>query len=236
MSLPYFYLSYIDKADSLVTLDEETSKHIISVLRMHAGDHIHLTNGKGSLLTAEITDDHKKMCVVRILENVNIAPAPCKLTIAISLLKNGSRFEWFVEKATELGVTEIIPLLCERTEKLHFRYDRKTNLIVSAMLQSQQAWMPDLHEPKKIDDILTNSQHQQKFIAHCLEETKKPLITAIDPSAGSQIIFIGPEGDFTRPEIDLALQNNYIPVTLGDTRLRSETAGLVAAGILKNVR
>src|SRR5215470_13736429 len=113
MSLPYFHLPFIDNAESLVTLDEETSKHIVSVLRMQAGDRLHLTNGKGNLLTAEITDDHKRMCVVRILENTNVPPSPKSVTIAISLLKNGSRFEWFVEKAAEIGVTEIIPLLCE---------------------------------------------------------------------------------------------------------------------------
>jgi 16S rRNA (uracil1498-N3)-methyltransferase len=235
MPLPYFYLPFIDNAESLITLDEETSKHIVSVLRMHAGDRIHLTNGKGTLLTGEITDDHKRMCVVRIVENVNIAPSPKSLTIAISLLKNGSRFEWFVEKAAEIGVTEIFPVICERSEKLHFRYDRKVNILVSAMLQSQQAWLPVLREPKKIDELLPQVQHQQRFIAHCLDEAKKPLITAIDPSASSQVIFIGPEGDFTKAEIDLALQHNCVPVTLGETRLRSETAGIVAAAILKNV-
>src|SRR5882724_7995172 len=106
MPLPYFYLPFIDNAETLITLDEEASKHIVSVLRMQAGDKIHLSNGKGQLLTAEITDDHKRMCVVRVTDSVMVEPTHKNLTIAISLLKNGSRFEWFVEKAAEIGVTD----------------------------------------------------------------------------------------------------------------------------------
>lgn len=203
---------------------------------MHAGDRIHLTNGKGMLLTAEITDSHKRMCVVRVIENVNVPPPAKSLTIAISLLKNGNRFEWFVEKAAELGVTEIIPMLAERTEKLHFRYDRKMNIMSSALLQSQQAWMPVLQEPKKIDDIISQSKHQKKFIAHCFEGTKSSLTEVVDSSVNTQIVLIGPEGDFTKEETDFALKNDFIPVSLGDTRLRSETAGLVAAAIIQNVK
>jgi 16S rRNA (uracil1498-N3)-methyltransferase len=160
-----------------------------------------------------------------------------KTSIAISLLKNANRFEWFLEKATELGITEIIPLICDRTEKQHFRFDRMQNILTSAMLQSQQAWLPLLHQPVgfgqllKQEDVIDNTQ---KFIAHCIPGSKKSLAELVNPSLPSQIILIGPEGDFTSEEIAFATEHYFIPVSLGDTRLRSETAGMVAAVLLTN--
>ena len=232
MALPFFYLPFIDERGSLITLDEETSKHIIGVLRMTEREKIHLTDGKGHLLTAEITDPHKKMCVVRIIASESVPHAKKPITIALSLLKNGSRFEWFVEKAAELGVSEIIPMLCERSEKLHFRMERKKNILLSAMLQSQQTWMPVIHEPKKFTEIISTAEQEQKFIAHCIGYEKTNLADAINSSAASSLVLIGPEGDFTKEEVGLALQQHYIPVALGATRLRSETAAVVAAAIL----
>ncbi len=234
MALPFFHLPFIDNTETLITLDEETSKHVVSVLRMQRGEQLHLTDGKGNLLTAEITDDHKRMCVVRVTGKQFINRSPRQVAIAISLLKNGSRFEWFIEKAAELGISDIIPLLCERTEKLHCRFERKVNIIISAMLQSGQVWKTTLHEPKTLDAAFSHAQYGQKFIAHCSDESKTALSRISDASVSSQIIFIGPEGDFTKEEIELARQHQCIPVSLGDTRLRSETAGIVAAAILKS--
>ncbi|RYZ29126.1 MAG: 16S rRNA (uracil(1498)-N(3))-methyltransferase, partial [Chitinophagaceae bacterium] len=153
------------------------------------------------------------------------------ICIAISITKNASRFEWFLEKATEIGINEIIPLLCERTEKEKFRYDRMKGILVSAMLQSQQTWLPNLHQPTSFDEVIKQASHQQKFIAHCLPEQKQQLSSVIHHL--SSIILIGPEGDFTPAEIEAALQNNFIPVALGETRLRTETAGMVAAALLR---
>jgi 16S rRNA (uracil1498-N3)-methyltransferase len=146
------------------------------------------------------------------------------------LIKNTNRFEWFLEKATEIGVSEIIPIICERTEKQNFRHDRMKNILISAMLQSQQAWLPILHEPIKFLEVVKNSSQQNKYIAHCSEEEKKELSN--ETSRKSSIILIGPEGDFTKNEIELAIENKFVPVTLGDTRLRTETAGMVAAVLL----
>ncbi|MES1221018.1 MAG: RsmE family RNA methyltransferase, partial [Bacteroidota bacterium] len=156
-----------------------------------------------------------------------------KISVAVSLIKNTSRFEWFLEKATEIGVNEIIPLICERTEKQKFREDRMRGILISAMLQSQQTWLPVLHEPVLFKKVIENSAHEQKFIAHCIEEKKLNLTKLVNYEMDSQIILIGPEGDFTKEEIDLAMHHHFRPVALGETRLRTETAAMVAATILK---
>ena len=233
MSLPFFYKEDIDLTTTNVLLDEATSKHIVQVLRMQNGEQLQLTNGKGNLFTAEITDDNRKKCAVTIIKKSEIANHKSKISIAISLIKNTTRFEWFLEKATEIGVTEIIPLICERTEKTNFKMERMKSILVSAMLQSKQCWLPVLHQPAPFK-TLQELKMQQKFIAHCEDENNKvPLINKLINQSTNKLILIGPEGDFTKNEIELALQNNFIPVALGETRLRTETAGVVAATILK---
>ena len=234
MALPFFYIEKIDPSASSITLDEDTSKHVVQVLRMQAGEQLQLTDGKGNLFTTEIIDDNRKKCVVKILRSTNVQRSTTDVTIAISLIKNSSRFEWFLEKATELGVTQIIPLICERTEKEKFRLDRLKSILVSAMLQSQQCWLPVLHEPTKFNALITEATDQQKFIAHCIDDTKRDLTDLINGSLSSKIILIGPEGDFTEEEIELAIENHYSAVSLGNTRLRTETAGIVAATLLIN--
>lgn len=171
-----------------------------------------------------------KKCTVKIIERKAVQKKQKENCIAISLLKNTSRFEWFLEKATEIGVTEIIPLLCERTEKQHFRYDRMKQILISAMMQSKQAWLPVLHEPTVFSEVITSSVYQSKLIAHCEDEAKQSIKDFL--GSNSIQILIGPEGDFSQGEISLALQNNYKAVTLGNTRLRAETAGVVAATLL----
>ncbi len=235
---PFFFAEEITEASKEFILNEETSKHIVQVLRMQRGEQLQVTNGKGKMLTAEIISANKKATEVKILSTDNRQPST-KITIAISLVKNNTRFEWFLEKATEIGVAEIIPLICERTEKQHFRYDRMKGILISAMLQSQQAWLPLLHQPVKFMELIKKSSHQSKYIAHCTEEEKKQLANGI--LAGKQalelrekLILIGPEGDFSKNEIEEALKNNFIAVSLGATRLRTETAGVVAAVLLNN--
>ena len=233
MALPFFYTDALSTTATQFVLNEETSKHVVQVLRKQNGEHLWLTDGKGNLFTAEIIDDNRKKCEVKIL-SVSVQPLPAKkITIAISLVKNSTRFEWFLEKATELGVSEIFPILCSRTEKQQFRHDRMKNIVISAMLQSQQTWLPVLHEPAKFTELLKIANAQQKFIAHCEEEnSKESLVNKISGNSAESIILIGPEGDFTKEEIAQALQNNYLPVALGKTRLRTETAGVVAATLL----
>ena len=233
MNLPFFYISDYDPSQKEIVLDEDTSRHVVQVLRMKIGEQLNLTDGKGSLLTCKLIEEHKKHCRVQQL-SISESPAPKKnISIAVSLLKNPSRFEWFLEKATEIGVTEIIPLICKRTEKEKFRYDRMQQVCISAMLQSKRVWLPILHEPMQFGDISswksTNAKH---FIAHCNEEEKQPL-SNLTKTESSQIL-IGPEGDFTNAEIELALENGFIPVSLGESRLRTETAALVAAVLLSS--
>ncbi|MFT3908962.1 MAG: RsmE family RNA methyltransferase [Ferruginibacter sp.] len=233
MSLPFFYIDEINTNTANLVLNEETSKHVVQVLRMKVGEQLQITNGKGNLFTTEIINDHKKKAEVKILSSTFVKAPEKKISIAISLVKNTSRFEWFLEKATEIGVNEIIPLICTRTEKQHFRLDRMNGILISAMLQSQQAWLPVLHEPVQFGNLeMSQFENYEKYIAHCLpDDNKKPLHLQIFKSS-NRLILVGPEGDFTTQEIDHALQNNFTAVALGETRLRTETAGIVAATLL----
>lgn len=236
MTFPFFYISNYDGSQKQIVLDEDTSKHIIRVLRMKTGEQLNLTDGKGSLLTCGIIGEHKRHCEVEVLSSVIYPLSSKKITIAISLLKNSNRFEWFLEKATEMGVSEVIPLICERTEKEKFRYERMQGIRISAMLQSQQCWLPIVHEPVDFNKAIKGSHAEQKFIAHCMEEEKRELFGLVNVHLSSQLILIGPEGDFTKQEIELAVQHGLVPVSLGKTRLRSETAGVVAAAILQLIK
>lgn len=233
MSLPYFYEPALLPASKLHVLSEESSKHAIQVLRMRAGDALQLTDGKGCLFTAGVQEVSKKSCTVQITAMQQQAPAiPRRVSMGVSLLKNASRFEWLLEKATETGVQQIIPLLCERTERQHFRFDRMQGILVSAMLQSQQVWLPQLHQPTAFKQAL-ELDALQKLIAHCEPDDGKQTISrlALQPDV---LLLIGPEGDFSPAEIQQATAQHYQPVTLGSTRLRTETAAIVAAALLVN--
>jgi 16S rRNA (uracil1498-N3)-methyltransferase len=228
MSLPLFFSDNISSTD----LNEETSRHILQVLRMQEGELLRLTDGKGNIAEAEIVSSNKKHCSVRIVREEFVEHRRPHVTIAISLVKNASRFEWFVEKATELGVSAITPLICERTERQKFRHDRFLNICKSAMLQSMQVWMPELHDPTHFKDLVSTASQTQRFIAHCAEGERRELKNCFDAGAPSYIILIGPEGDFTPAEISLAIQNNFHAVALGPTRLRTETAGVYASVVM----
>ncbi len=235
MTIPFFYIAQYDPSQKQIVLDEDTSRHIIQVLRMKTGEQLNLTDGKGNLLACEIVEEHKKHCTARVLETRNQERETRNISIAISLLKNSNRFEWFLEKATEIGVSEIIPLICGRTEKEKFRHDRMNAICISAMLQSQQCWLPVLHEPVQFENLITGQfDNAAKFIAHCMDSDKQKLYNYQISKSSDFFIAIGPEGDFTRQEIEWALQNDFIPVSLGETRLRTETAGVVAATLLCN--
>lgn len=231
MGLSYFFVDGLGA--KTIQLDEDTSKHVINVLRMQKGDDLLLTDGKGTKAKAQIVDDNRKRCVVEVLSIETEDQSQPAVCIAISITKNSSRFEWFLEKATEIGINEIIPLICERTAKEKFRYDRMKGILISAMLQSQQTWLPQLHQPAAFYEVVKTALQQQRFIAHCLPEEKRPLNNQLINGSTDQLILIGPEGDFTPNEINTALQNGFAPVALGNTRLRTETAGMVAAAILK---
>lgn len=232
MKPSYFYEPGILPNTTAFTLSEDTSKHCVQVLRMKQGEQLNLTDGKGNLFTATILSPDKRHTGIKIEAVSYHSPAEKRITMAISLLKSTSRFEWFLEKVTEMGISEIVPMICHRTERQHFRHDRMNNILISAMLQSQQTWLPVLSEPKKFEELLS-SVHQQKIIAHCEDQQKKELK---DINRTNEILMlIGPEGDFSTEEITLAIRNNFQPVSLGQTRLRTETAGMVAATLLMNL-
>jgi 16S rRNA (uracil1498-N3)-methyltransferase len=236
MALPFFYVGDYDPASPNIILDEETSRHIVQVLRMKKEEMLNLTNGKGSLLTCIISEDHKKHCAVSVQSKIEIPKSKNTCVIGISLLKNPNRFEWFLEKAAEIGIDEIIPLICERTEKEKFRHERLHSILTSSMVQSQQCWLPVLHEPIAYELLFRQEEVaniSDRFIAHCAEGEKMNLGSTVNHTSSSTIILIGPEGDFSNWEIDLALRHQFKPVSLGQTRLRAETAGVVAASILK---
>lgn len=247
MVLPFFYTDDLSETSQTLQLGEETSRHMVQVLRMQAGDRLHLTNGLGLQALAEVSEAHKKSCGVTILSSATMQPVGRRVAVAISPVKNTSRFEWFLEKATELGVSDIFPLVCKRTEREHFRHGRMNAICISAMLQSQQVWLPVLHQPIAFDQLvggqpkagvkkestLNIPAYQHKWVAHCAEGDKKQLGQSINPSLADSIILIGPEGDFTKEEIAAALSAGYQPVALGDTRLRTETAGVAAATLLR---
>ena len=231
MDLPLFFEPYLTRETPWL-LSQETSRHIVQVLRMKESQQFQLTNGKGESHVVEIMLANKKATEVKFISAVQrpaLAPA---ISIGISLMKNPSRFEWFLEKATEIGVSEIFPLICARTEKPHFRYDRMRGIIVSAMLQSKQLWLPVLHEPIAYNQFVSSTSGAGKYIAHCLPGNIIPLRDKMEKGT-DKVILIGPEGDFTSEEIDLAIAKDFIPVSLGSTRLRTETAGVVAATIFR---
>ena len=172
MQSPYFFQENLSGENECI-LGEETSRHIAQVLRMKEDDTIRLTNGKGYTKTASIIIADKKRTVVRINDSVYVYPPSSKVAIAISLIKNINRFEWFLEKAAETGVSVIIPFISSRTEKLHVRHHRMKNILISAMLQSQQSWLPEIYEPLMLKDVLQLPSYANKYIAHCINDDKK---------------------------------------------------------------
>jgi 16S rRNA (uracil1498-N3)-methyltransferase len=231
MSVPFFYEPTIATGFTSFTLSEESSKHCVQVLRMQEGARIDLTNGIGQLFEATITIAHKKNTAVNIQLEKTIAPSTQKITLGISLLKNAVRLEWLVEKATEMGIHTIVPLMCERTIHERFKTERMQNILQSAMLQSQQAWLPVLASPTKFNDFISTYNAPQQYIAHC-EQGQKISIKELAPS-NNCILLIGPEGDFSPKEIEVALSLQYQAIELGPTRLRTETAGIFALSVLK---
>ncbi len=231
MSIPYFYEPNILSSQTSFTLNEISSKHCVQVLRMQENQRVDITNGLGYLFEATILNAHKKNTIVQIQSERFIAAPSQKITLGIGLLKNLTRLEWLLEKATEMGVYEILPLLCEHTLFEKFKLERFQNILQSAMIQSQQVWLPVLGTPVKFKEAIQNQKQAQKLIAHC-EDGNKTNIKEIEASA-DLLLFIGPEGDFSSTEIELALANNYQAIHLGPTRLRTETAALFALSVLK---
>jgi len=217
-----------DLIGTIYTLDETESKHCIKVLRLSMHDIIHLIDGKGGFFKAQIIDTNPKKCSVEIVESKKeYGKRNQYLHIAIAPTKNIERFEWFLEKATEIGIDEITPLLCEHSERKIIKTDRLEKIIISAMKQSKKAYKPVINEMIEIKRFLSRDFKGDKFIAHC-EDNHKNLLKTIYKQGNNAIILIGPEGDFSLEEIQLSKDNKFIEISLGESRLRTETAGIVA--------
>ncbi len=220
-----------DEIGKTYSLDEEESGHCVRVLRYTRGDEILLTNGKGITYTAVITNPHPKHCEfeVRTAEKQSKHHSNY-IHIAIAPTKNVERIEWFVEKCTEIGVDEITPLLCRFSERKQLRIDRLQKIILSAAKQSLTPYLPKLNEMTDCTEFIRGTEEETRFIAHCYKEDKRDLRNEIKPGK-SVVVMIGPEGDFSVQEIAEALQHHFVPVSLGESRLRTETAGIVACHI-----
>ncbi len=224
-----FYSAIIHKESQEYTFPRDESKHIIKVLRKKTDDTVYITNGKGYLFTGIISNDNPNKCTIRIASFTYQEKKQYQLHIAIAPTKLNDRLEWFLEKATEIGITEITPILCDHSERKIIKEERLYRIIQSAMKQSLQLHLPILHPLTSFDSFINSNQnsHYQKCIAHC-EDGPKVSLKTIVKSKQSILILIGPEGDFSINEIKNAIFNGYKEVTLGSNRLRTETAGIIA--------
>ncbi len=213
------------------TLSEEESKHCVRVLRLGVGDELHLTDGRGNLYRCRVTDPNPKRCAVETVETIaEYGRMPYGLTLAVAPTKNIERFEWFLEKATEVGVTRIVPVECDHSERRIIKYDRELRVITSAVKQSLKAYHPVLDELTPLHRLIASPFDGRKFIAHCDDNAADRRYLASEIGKNENIlILIGPEGDFSPEEINFALENGFEPVTLGPQRLRTETAAVTAA-------
>jgi 16S rRNA (uracil1498-N3)-methyltransferase len=217
-----------------VTLGSEESFHCIKVLRMRPGETLHLTDGTGNLYEGEILAQVIKSCPVMITRvTPDFGKRPFRLHMAVAPTKNIARYEWFLEKATEIGVDEITPLICEHSERVQIRIDRLQKIILSAAKQSLKTFLPVLHEPIKFNDFIRLNLPSSRFVAYVEEHQQLHLKTAYQN--GDCTVLIGPEGDFSKSEMHTANQQGFISVSLGPSRLRTETAAIVACHIINIV-
>lgn len=222
-----FYNPTINENITSFVFDKEESKHIVKVLRKKEGDTLHVTNGLGFLFNTKITVASDSKCTVKIISFDKQEPPRFSLHLAVAPTKMNERYEWFLEKVTEIGIQEITPIICEHSERKVIKLDRFQKILESAMKQSLHYYLPKLNEPIAFRDFIKQKQNGQLFIAHCEESDKKSLKNELNTNKDITIL-IGPEGDFSVKEIQQAIDNKYIPVSLGTTRLRTETAAIVA--------
>lgn len=222
---PLFYYPGLQGSTTTVALNEDTRRHVVTVLRMQPGGLLVLTDGKGCTATGTIVLADKKNLTVQLAGLQQQAPLSRKTILAISLLKNAARFEWMLEKVTEIGITDIVPLRCERTERQHLKTDRWNQVIFSACLQSKRYYFPSLHPPQDFSSFVQADLPAKRYVAHCMEGSKQQLT----PQHQDAVLLVGPEGDFSPHELSVALSADFAPVSLGASRLRTETAGVVGA-------
>ncbi|WP_026755686.1 16S rRNA (uracil(1498)-N(3))-methyltransferase [Sediminibacter sp. Hel_I_10] len=222
-----FYNADLSETDTSFVFSKDESRHIVKVLRRSTGDLLQITNGKGWLFSAEITMATINHCEAKIISAALQPKHPYQLHLAVAPTKMNDRYEWFLEKATEIGIDSITPIICENSERRVIKKDRFERIIQSAVKQSLHCHMPVLNDALPFKEFIEQHHDAHKFIAHC-EDTKKISLKSQLQPRQSILILIGPEGDFSASEIETALAQSFKPVTLGDTRLRTETAAIAA--------
>jgi 16S rRNA (uracil1498-N3)-methyltransferase len=222
-----FYNPNISENDTSFNFDKDESRHIVKVLRKKVGDKLHITNGKGWLFEAELSLAEQKNCSVKIISQKLQPKRNYKLHLAVAPTKMNDRYEWFLEKATEIGIEEITPIICDNSERKVVKLERFEKIIQSAMKQSLQCYIPKLNKPIAFKDFVKQDINSKKYIAHCEETERTTLKTELKKDQDCTIL-IGPEGDFSKNEIKIALAHHFKPVMLGLTRLRTETAAIAA--------
>ena len=227
-----FYNSELDTSIKTFNFSKDESRHIVKVLRKSTGDLLMITNGKGWIFEAEVIIPNHNKCVVSILKSTFETPRPYTIHLAVAPTKMNDRYEWFIEKATEIGVDIITPIICQNSERKIIKTERFEKILQSAMKQSLHCYLPSLAPPISFSEFIKMPQEGATFIAHC-EDGKKLKFKDQIEAKKSITILIGPEGDFSPKEIELALKHQYIPVSLGASRLRTETAGIVAGNTIQ---
>lgn len=222
-----FYNPEITEDTTQFSFDKEESRHIVKVLRKSVGDELYITNGNGWLFNAQVSVTNINKCTAEIISKKLQLKHQYNLHLAVAPTKMNDRYEWFLEKATEIGIDTITPIICDHSERKVIKTERFERILQSAMKQSLHCYLPKLNEAVSFNDFIKQDFRGDLFIAHCEETDRKSLKSQLKPKKDVTIL-IGPEGDFSVKEIEMALENNFIPVTLGETRLRTETAAIVA--------
>lgn len=219
------------------TLPEEESKHCVRVLRMTVGDELHLTDGKGNMHRCKVVSDNVKRCEVEVVETMSeYERMSYGLVMCVAPTKNIDRFEWFLEKATEIGITEVYPLECDHSERRQIKHEREEKVITAAVKQSLKAYHPTLHDLTSVRDVIAMDFDGEKYIAHCDSSFgERPYLGNLVKKGANTLILIGPEGDFSKEEINFALQNGFKAISLGRERLRTETAAVVATTVVATI-
>ena len=204
---------------------------------MKRGDELHITDGRGNMYRCKVVDDNAKRCTVEVVHTTpNYEPLAYELVMAVAPTKNIDRYEWFLEKATEVGISEVYPLECDHSERRQIKAEREEKVITAAVKQSLKAYHPTLHDMTRFRDVVTMPFEGQKFIAHCNDDLgEREYLGKLVEKGGRSLILIGPEGDFSEEEITFALNNGFKAISLGKERLRTETAALIATVITSTI-
>jgi 16S rRNA (uracil1498-N3)-methyltransferase len=226
-----FFSPELNETTNYITLSDEESKHCLKSLRLRANDKIYVTNGMGLKAEGFLINSDDTKCSIEVLQIIKIPSSAYKLNIAVAPTKNHDRFEWFVEKSSELGIDVITPIICEHSERKKIQHDRLQRLMIAAMKQSQRCYFPQINKEICFTEFISEPCDDQKFIAWCGDEPKPHMKDMVTKGKNVRVL-IGPEGDFTKVEVGIAITAGFVPITLGKNRLRTETAAIAACHIV----